>query len=481
LTAASHITNGLKKLGTPLKFLILLAIAVGCAVLLVNGFTKVPLFIIGGLVGVLVVYYCLTKPLIGFYIVTVLGYFIAYPERLLRISVPLSTGIEVLVLLLFIGSYASKTKKGPGTFYKTPVSVAFLIYTLFVLVEFFNPNMYSIAGWIFYMRRLIMFLLIYIISYRLFDDMDKIKFFLKLWLFLAFLAAAYACYQQWFGLLPFEMDYLMSDPLQYKLYFQGGSIRKFSFLSDPPTFGVLAGSCAVFMFILAINEKRASRKRLLFFMFFIMYIGMAYSGTRTTNVMLPAALCLYCMLTITNRTTLITVFVSIMAMAFVMFGPIQNNTINRMRSTFDSKDESAAVRDINRHYIQPYIYAHPIGGGIATSGVLGMKYNEGHPLAGFPPDSGLLLAAIELGWIGYAITILVYFLILYQCVHYYFMMKRKQTKLFAVAITVTLFPIIVAQYSQVTIGQLPNVLFFYAVLAIITRMKEFDQELLVNE
>src|SRR5205085_4667874 len=125
--------------------------------------------------------------------------------------------------------------------------------------------------------------------------------------------------------------------------------------------------------------------------FVILMLGMAYSGTRTTNIMLPAGLCLYALLTITDKKTLVTVFVAILGMAFIFFGPIQNGTINRMRTTFDTKDESANVRDINRKYIQPYIYSHPLGGGIATAGVLGEKYNPGHPLAGFPPDSGLLL------------------------------------------------------------------------------------------
>jgi putative inorganic carbon (HCO3(-)) transporter len=322
------------------------------------------------------------------------------------------------------------------------------------------------------MRRFLMFMLIYVISYRLFDDMKKIRFFLKLWVFLAFLAGIYACIQQWFGLLPFEMDYLMSDPHQYMLYFQGGSIRKFSFLSDPPTFGILAGSTSVFVLIFAINEKIAKKKRLYFFIFVILMLGMAYSGTRTTNIMLPAGLCLYALLTITDKKTLVTVFIAILGMAFIFFGPIQNGTINRMRTTFDTKDESANVRDINRKYIQPYIYSHPLGGGIATAGVLGEKYNPGHPLAGFPPDSGLLLAAIELGWVGYSVTFFVYFLILYQCVHFYFLTHKKENKLIIVAITVCIFPIIIAQYSQVTIGQLPNALFFYGALAIVTRLKE---------
>lgn len=453
--------------------IILLLVSVGCAALFAAGFNKIPLFIIGGLIGLIILYYCLVHPYVGFFIVTTISFFTAYPERILRTEIPISTGIEILMLALFLGSHLFIRKKiDQSNFYKSAISFAFLLYLLFTCVEFFNPNMYSIAGWFFFLRRFIMFMFIYIVSYRLFDTPDKLKYFFKFWIFLAFLAAAYACFQQVFGLMPFEMDYLMSNPHEYKLYFQGGTIRKFSFVSDPTTLGILEGSSAVFVLILGINEKRAKRRALLFFIFLVMALGMSFSGTRTANIMLPAALCLYALITITNKTTLVTIFVFFLAATLILFGPIQNATINRIRSTFDKKEESGAVRDMNRKYIQPYIYSHPIGGGISTSGVLGEKYNPGHPLAGFPPDSGLLLAAIELGWVGYALTILVYILILYQCIHYYFLTNNERHKVFIAAITGSVFSVIITQYSQVSIGQLPTALFFYAALAMATRLKE---------
>jgi putative inorganic carbon (HCO3(-)) transporter len=439
----------------------------------VMGMPIIPLFILGGLIGVLIVYYCLTQPLIGFYIVTIISFFTAYPERLLKVSLPLTTGIEVLVLLIFLGTFSNRhrSQQGGGLL-KTPTTLAFFIYILLICVEFFNPNMHSIGGWFFFVRRFSMFMLLYTLGYWLFDDMKKIKAFFKLWFGLALLAAGYSCFQQWFGMTSFEMDYLMSHPHEYKLYFQGGNIKKFSFLSDPTTFGIMAGACSAFMLVMAINEKKTKKRRLYFLVFFILLIGMSYSGTRTTNIMLPAALCLYGLMTITNKKTLITLLLFIVGATFIMFGPIENKTINRVRSTFNSKEESLEVRDINRKYIQPYIYAHPLGGGIATSGVQGEKYNLGHPLAGFPPDSGFLLAAIELGWIGYAITILVFFLILYQCVHYYFITSKEENKTLIISITVALFSIIITQYSQVSLGQLPTALFFYASLALVVRLKE---------
>jgi hypothetical protein len=255
---------------------------------------------------------------------------------------------------------------------------------------------------------------------------------------------------------------------------QGGVIRKFSFLSDVVSFGVLSGSMAVFCLIIAINEPNNKKKRILYIISIIMLLGMSYSGTRTTNIILPAGIGLYIFMSIQNKTTLITLLGSFMVIFFILFAPIHTPTLNRIRSTFDSKEASLNVRDINRAYIQPYIHAHPIGGGIATSGVDGMRFNSGHPLAGFPADSGFLRVAIEQGWLGLALNIAFFLTILYQGIHYYFIMRIRQYKTFLVAIVCTLFSIIVTQYSQVSIGQFPGAIFFFSCLSLIQRLKEFD-------
>jgi cell division protein FtsW (lipid II flippase) len=204
-------------------------------------------------------------------------------------------------------------------------------------------------------------------------------------------------------------------------------------------------------------------------------LGMLYSGTRTTTIMLPTGIALYSLMTIRNKTTLITLFVSFLVATFLMIAPIDSPALNRMRSTFNSEDESLNVRDENRHFIQPYIYDHPLGGGIAASGVEGMRFNPDHPLAGFPPDSGLLKIALDMGWIGLALTVIFYLMILYTGIQYYYRMHNEEYKKYIIAITTSLFSVMVTQYSQVSIGQIPNALFFYGAIALFKRLLEFDE------
>ncbi len=441
-------------------------------------YTALP-FVLGfGMIGAVILYYCIFKPLTGFYLVTTLAFFAFYPNHLLNQDLPLSTAVDILVLFVFLGTFlnSKKTAQKRGGLMKTPVTIALLFYTLFFFMQVFNPDMHSIAGWFASVKRYLVYILIYVAAYRLVDTPDKFRFFLKFWVVFSFAAAAYGCYQQWFGLLPMEMRYIMSDPLEFKLMSQGGTIRKFSFLSDVVSFGVLSGAMAVLTLVLAVNEKEKKKKYILWFFTIIMILGMLYSGTRTTTIILPAGIGLYAFMTIQSKRTLIILFGSFMVAFFVLFAPIDTPVLNRIRSTFDTKEASLNVRDVNRHYIQPYIYKHPIGGGIATTGVEGRKFNPGHTLAGFPPDSGLLKSALETGWIGLALTILFNLFILYQGIHYHFRMRNEEYKKYIAAIIACLFSIIVTQYAQVSVGQIPSAIFIFASISLIKRLLEFDEE-----
>lgn len=467
-----------KKLITPAGITFLVLLALGCGYMAAEGFILLPFIIAGSLIGIMVIYYCLFRPLSAFYWVTTLAFLAFYPGRLLDKELGLSTGVEVLILFVFIGAfiYRKRADTPKGSLFKTSVSVALFIYTLYLLIEMFNPNINALNGWAFTFKRYLAYICTYILAYVLIDTPDKFRYFLRFWIVFSFAAGLYGCYQQWFGYLPLEMRYIERNPLEMKLLFQGGTFRKFSFLSDVVSFGVLAGSMAVMTLLLAINEKRKKRAYTLYFFTIILVLGMLYSGTRTTYIMLPAGIAIYSLMTIQNKNTVIILFISFMVAFLILFLPIDNGVLNRIRSTFDSKDASLNVRDINRHYIQPYIYRHPFGGGVATSGVDGMRFYPHHILAGFPPDSGFLKVSLEQGWLGLALTIFYNIVMLCQGIYYYFRMKNNEYKLYMVVIVATLFSIIVTQYAQVSVGQLPQALFIFSSVSLMKRLLEFDEQ-----
>ncbi|MEJ7626038.1 MAG: O-antigen ligase family protein [Ferruginibacter sp.] len=466
-----------KKLMSPWGIAILVFMAVVSGFLAANDLFLIPFILSVALIGIIIVYYCFFQPLIGFYLVSVIAFFMFYPSHLIGFEISFNPGVEMLILFLFSGTVfkVRSNRAKSDNLFKSIVTSMLAVYFLYFIIQAFNPNVTTLSGWHVPFRRLIVLSMIFYIAYQLIDTHQKLKFFFKFWVLFGFIAAVYGCYQQWFGLLPMEMRYIRSIPGAYDLLFQGGQLRKFSFLSDVVSFGILSGSMAIFTLLWAIHEKNRIRKIIMMCMAFVMLLGMAYSGTRTTNLLLPAAIALYGIVTIQNKVTLIAVFISVLAIMFILFAPIHTNlTLNRIRTTFDSKDASLNLRDANRLYIQPYIYKHPIGGGLSTTGVSGLDKFPGHPLAGFPADSYLLRAALEVGWIGLALSLLLNLVFFYQGIYYYFRMRNPEYKYYIVLMMATIFPVVVTQYSQETVGQLPFAIFFFSCLSLITRVKEFD-------
>jgi hypothetical protein len=200
-------------------------------------------------------------------------------------------------------------------------------------------------------------------------------------------------------------------------------------------------------------------------------LTMAFSGTRTAYLAFLSGVIFYILININNASSRLLGFIFLMGFIFILIVPIYNNTtLNRVRSAFDfSKEASMSVRDNNRKMIQPYMQNHPFGGGLGTSEGRGIEFNPRHRLAGFPPDSGLLKTAIEIGWIGLIIMMIQYFIIFNEGVKSYFANTNKLDRSLISSSLVCIFIFVVAQYSQVAIGQIPDSLIFMNAVAIIAK------------
>jgi len=437
--------------------------------------------VFASIIGIAIGIYSLLNYEFGFYFCLGLGFVIFFLGRIIGEWFPIGVIVDIQILLTFLGLLIHKITRRDSIFKYSNhiISYVYLFYLSFLILQIFNPNMFSIAGWFLIVRKFLQFLLVYILGLNLFTNIQKIDFFFRFIIIISTLTGLYGCYQEWFGLFQFETDWIFSDSKRVGLYMlYDGTFRIFSTLSDPAAFGITMASCFLLVLIIAINLKNRAHKYFHLLACIFMLLGVAYSGTRTSYFVITVGILLYIMMTISNRRTLI--FAGIFSALFVLivWGPIYGNTtINRIRSTFEfSKDGSLEVRDINRKNIQPYIYSHPIGGGLATSGAQGMQYNPGHELAGFPPDSGYIKAAIETGWVGFLFQCLIYFIILRSGVHGYYSSNNQRFKTYYLAILVCLFSFIIAQYSQEAIAQIPSFFLFYSSLALIVRLKQISTE-----
>jgi putative inorganic carbon (hco3(-)) transporter len=440
--------------------------------------------IIVGIVGsIMLVIAFLKFPYFGFYFT--IAYSAVIVELMRLIDLPFGIFIDPMTALVLLGTILKYdlSSQIDKKFWTNPISIALYILFGYYLIEAFNPAMYSRLGWISFFRKQISFYIFYFIAYCLLNSKERIINFLYFTIGLSTVLAAYACKQQWLGYADFEMRAILKGgPMAYQLLFQGGLLRKFSTLADPATSGILFAATAMQCIILLIRDS--NKKRRLWWLIAAVFniLGYSFSGTRTATLMIVAAIGFYSIATLYEKRTLKFLIFSILIFYGLLVAPYQNVVTNRIRTTFDgTKDASAAVRDYDRHLIQPYLFDHPMGGGIYTSGAEGPKYNPGHPLETFQPDSGYAKTLAEQGEIGLALLLLTYLIVMRQGIRNFYRARDSEIAGHYIALLVMLFSILVGQYAQMAISQYPILLYYYAFLVVFYKLIQYDSPETNNE
>lgn len=467
-------------LGTALLIglLALFSIAVSYAVS-VYGFAS-GIIILSSIIGLAFLIFCFVKPTAGFYFCIIVGFVVAVFERLFYGIITFDVALEIFTYATFAGQVYKKWTRGEP-FWKGmghPINYVLLVYLTYLITESFNPNG-SLLGALFALRKTTQIVVLYITALSIFQSHKAIKPFFYFWILVSGLCGAYACYQQWVGFPPFELNWILSNEVRTNIYqLDNGTFRKFSSLTDPAALGILMAVSALLTTTTILKAPLRRTKLLFSVALLFQLLGMSYSGTRTAIFTVIAGLSLLILMNMNNVKTFLFGLFCALVLGFLLLAPIYGNiTLNRFRSAFKfSRDASYEVRNINRAKIQPYIYAHPIGGGPMTTGINGLKYNPNHYLAGFPSDSGFLRSALEYGWIGFTLVLLSFFVILQQGVHAYFKQKAPLARAFLLAAVVALFGNIVSQYSQIAIGPSPEIFLYYALVAIIVNISKLENK-----
>jgi len=167
---------------------------------------------------------------------------------------------------------------------------------------------------------------------------------------------------------------------------------------------------------------------------------------------------------------------------FLIFLPTANKNILRFQTAFrPNQDASYQLREKNQDRIRPYIYTHPIGGGLGATGEWGLRFAPNSFLAHFPPDSGYVRTTVELGWIGLLIFSWMIFTILKSGINSYYLIKDPELKSYGLAMLLIVFTWNLGNFPQQAIVQFPsNVLFFLAV-ALMGVVYRIDQQQNLNQ
>ncbi len=420
------------------------------------------------------IYAAVAYPKIGIITSLIVSYFLLYAEKFT--AFPVGTIMDGLLALLIFGFFLKQKHNQDWKVFKNPISIMILIWIGYNFIEVANPLAESRLAWVYTIRTVAVVLLMHFIFLYHIRSVQFVRLIFKIWIALSLLAALYGLNQELFGFFPFEQGWLDANPTSRSLYFIGGVWRKFSIFSDPVTFSYNMVISAILCISVMTGPLKTGKKVVLFIIAFTCIFSMLFSGTRGAYVMVPVALGMLLILKF-NKKALIFGLLAGVIMAGLVFMPTSNQYIRRFQSAFSPEyDASFNIRKTNQKMIQPYILTHPIGGGLGATGTWGQRFSPNSFLANFPPDSGYVRVAVEIGWIGLFIFCALIFTILKVGITNYYKIKDPELKSYSLAMVLIVFALHIGNYPQEALVQYPTNILFSLVLALINTLLFLDKK-----
>ncbi|MEO7988383.1 MAG: hypothetical protein ABI663_02520 [Chryseolinea sp.] len=430
------------------------------------------------LIASLVIVFCIFyRYKFGFYVLLVYSHFMFLIGSFVTLPIPLGTIIDAILVLILLAvlvhrKYQSTTPIKKEHPFKNVVGTFVIISVVFDLIQVLNPiSPLSIGITLLELRESLYLILIFFISFKIFDSYKAIVNYTLIWVFLSLLVAGYGLFQEFAGLRDFEWQFLRSDPRRFELYFIWGRVRKWSFLSDPSVFGMQMAFCGIFCFIIALGKFPARVRLISLVVAVISMMSMSYSGTRTAVGMVPLGIALYFLMTLNNPKMLVAAILTGLIFLAVIFGPFYGSTANRIRSTFNKDDPSMSLRDGKRDILQGHIMHNPLGSGLGTANGVAKRLT-----VTADTDSGYLRTAVDKGIPGLIIQLGLYCSVMIIGIRAYYRSRNSRIKSLYAAYLSAFFAITFANFYQDASDQKPLNILMIAVFSIMLRLEKTDDQ-----
>ncbi|MBN9299888.1 MAG: O-antigen ligase family protein [Filimonas sp.] len=451
-----------------------LLVSIGFAVYVAQAGLPGSFVALAAMIGLPVLYATLAYPQFGVVTVLIFAYLLF---AIIRMDLPFPAGtlMDGFQIILILSFFIAQRNKPNWRDLKGPVSMMILVWVGYNIFEVVNPSAASKLSWVYTIRSVALVMLCYFVFLYSIRTKQLIRLILKIWLFLSVVAALYALKQEFIGFSSAEDAWLHSDPSIAELLFIDGHWRRFSIFSDPVAFSYNMVISTLLSVALITGPTKQWKKIVLAGCAFLFVWAMLYSGTRGAYVLLPVSLALLAVLKF-NRKVLGFAIVAAFGIAIAVFIPTSNPTLYRFQTAFrPSEDASFNLRKANQKKIQPYILSHPFGGGLGATGAWGQRFAPHSLLADFPPDSGYVRVAVELGWVGLILFCMLVFLILRQGIINYFHIRDPELKTYCLAMLLIVFALNIGNYPQEAIVQYPSSMYFLLAAALIVITGQLDK------
>ena len=455
-----------------ISFLLAVCALIG---LLIGMFGPIPgIAIVAPLIALPSVYAIVAYPKFGICILLTMAYFLFLFIRT-GIPFPLGTLMDGFQALLLLGFFIQQKNNPNWQIFKNPVSYCILVWIGYNLLELANPVAESRMAWVYTIRTVAVVMTMYFVFMYHIRTVSFLKFLIKLWLFFSAIGALYGLKQEKIGFAAFESADFNTE-LMRSLLFIDGHWRIFSIFSDPVAFAYNMVASGLLCIGLLFGPISKGKKAILVGLIFIFFWSMIYSGTRGAYVLIPVGLVMLAILNFNKKVLIASIFAGAIIGVLIII-PTSNPTLYRFQSAFKpSDDASFNVRANNQHKIKPYVQSHPMGGGLGATGIWGKRFAPNSYLANFPPDSGYVRVAVELGWIGLIIFCTFMFLSIKTGIENYYKIKDPLLKSICLSMVLIAFALNIGNYPQEAFVQFPTSIYIYLVIAIINVTLKLDQE-----
>ncbi|RMG71006.1 MAG: O-antigen ligase domain-containing protein [Bacteroidetes bacterium] len=472
--------RGLKKflfldqLQTPLGFLILSAVALAIAWAIGHNGWRMAAWLITGVVVVPALIGSVFHLRFGMWVLTALAFVVPQVHRWAP-SLPVSGLIDAAVAALLFGLFLKQIYLRDWRPAWSPITIMILIWAVYCLLQLINPLLPTLLAWLASVRSVGGWPWVFFPALFALSSIRQLSFLINAWLALLVAAALHGIWQAVVGLSGGEWSWIMSDYDRFETFYLEGGFRVFSFLEDPAVFGVLmAGGAMLSLGLMFGRWIRWPRRLLLGASALVMIIAMVFSGTRTAFVALPGAYVLVMLLTL-RRSALFGGVGLLLVGLLVFLWPGDNVYLERVRTAFQPQEAvSLQVRLENQEYIQPFVREHPLGAGLGSTGEIGQRYAPYTLLSQFPPKSGYVRTAVEMGWVGLGLYLLLLFTLLAVGVRGHFRLRDPRLRTYSLALLGMSFVFVLANYPQEVLTALPIGILFFMAGGFLLRMRAWD-------
>lgn len=370
---------------------------------------KATLGVVIGLMPVvmLFIFLCINKPAILLGVTFALNYIIMGVNRYYSIPIAITNVFDLLYGLM-LALILLKQLQSNLNFKKilniyTGITLVWLLYCIINIGNGVTGELYMEA-WLRILRPWALYpiLTCLILSIHC-NHYAFIHYFLVLWGIMTLLAAAKGYWQKNRGFDSTELAWLWAYGA--RTHFIHSGIRYFSFFTDAAAFGASMGLSSLVFILTFFYTKKTFLKFFYLIVSMAGFYGLLISGTRSAIAVPIAGLSFFLFLSKSWKICVIAgmlLFGGVGILKYTKIGE-NNRLIRRMRTAFDTNDQSLQVRFENQKALNAYMSELPFGIGMGvTTGILPPQ-NKYYFVSICPADSSLVDVWKQMGVVGLSI------------------------------------------------------------------------------